>query len=146
MTGPTTHHTSTTAAATCPRTQHMAHLPQPPQTCCVTRRGSTHNNNGHPNPHPIGKDTMTGPTAHHTPQTTTHDSCCCLSRDTAHGPAAPTASNHRKPTPAPTTSDSHNTSKAHAGQVPTAPHTHAHATQPRCDSQPTAQTTDMAPP
>jgi hypothetical protein len=117
-TGPTTHHTSTTAAATCPRTQHTAHPPQPPQTRHVTQHGSTHNNDGHPDPHPNGKDTTTGTTAHDTPRTTTHDSRRCLSRDTAHGPAAPTASSHGKPTPAPTTSNGHNSSKAHAGQVP----------------------------
>jgi hypothetical protein len=145
-TDPTTHHTSTTAAAACPRTQHTAHPPQPPQTRHVTRRGSTHNNDGHPSPHPNGKDTTTGPTAHHTPRTTTHNHCHCLSRDTAHGPAAPTVSSHGKPTPAPTTSNGHDTSKAHAGQVPTAPHTHAHATQPQHNSRPTVQTTDMAPP
>jgi hypothetical protein len=82
----------------------MAHPPQPPQTCHVTRHGSTHNNNGHPDPHPNGKDTMTGPTAHHTPQTTTHDSRHRLSWDTAHGPAAPplpaTESPHQHPPPA----------------------------------------------
>jgi hypothetical protein len=131
MTGPTTHHTSTTAAAACPRTQHTAHLPQPPQTHRVTRRGSTHNNNGHPDPHPNGKDTTTGTTAHNTPWTTTHDSCRCLSQDTAHGPAAPTASSHGKPTPAPTTSDGHNASKAHTGQVPHSPaQQYNHQTRP----------------
>jgi hypothetical protein len=130
MTSPTTHHTSTTTTTACPRTQHTAHPPQPPQTCRVTQRGSTHNNDGHPDPHPKSKDTTTGPTAHHTPRTTTHDSHCRLSQDTAHGPAAPTTSSHRKPTPAPTTSDSQNSSKAHAGQVLTAPHTHAHAHSP----------------
>jgi hypothetical protein len=128
------------ASFTCP---HHAPTdpPEPPH-----HRSPAHNNDGHPNPHPNGKDTTTGPAAHHTPQTTTHDSRCCLSWDTAHGPAAPTASSHGKPTPAPTTSDSHNASKAHAGQVLTAPHTHAHAMQPRRNSRPTVQTTDMAPP
>jgi hypothetical protein len=51
------------------------------------------------------------------PRTTTHDSRRCLSPDTAHGPATPTASSHGKLTPAPTTSNGHNASKAHAGQV-----------------------------
>jgi hypothetical protein len=98
-TGPTTHHTSTTAATACPSTQHTAHPPQPPQTHRVTQRGSTHNNNGHPDPQPNSKDTTTSPAAHHTPWTTTHNSCRRrLSWDTAHGPA--TESPHQHPPPA----------------------------------------------
>jgi hypothetical protein len=46
----------------------------------------------------------------------THDSRCCLSWDTAHRPATPTASSHRKPTPAPTTGNGHDTSKAQSTQ------------------------------
>jgi hypothetical protein len=49
------------------------HAPtDPPEPPC--HRSPAHNNNGHPNPHPKGKDTTTGPTTHHTSHTANDES------------------------------------------------------------------------
>jgi hypothetical protein len=133
---PTTHHGQqpTTAAAACPRTQDTAQLPQWPQTHCITQCGSTYNNSGHPNPHPNSKDTTTSPNNPQQPLLPVPGHSTLLSCPHRFQPQkAHTSTRHQR-------WPQHQQGPPYTGQVPMALHTHAHVTQPRRNSQPTAQT------
>jgi hypothetical protein len=120
------------------------HAPLTPPSCHITQNPNPQKQPQPPQPTPQWQGHHNQPHPHHTPQTTSHNGCCCyLSQDTGHSPAAPhnprhamspnaavtsllpgMGSLHQLP-PAPTTTSTTNNNAHNPHNIHQQPHQHA---------------------
>jgi hypothetical protein len=133
---------------------HNSKPPQPaPATTTHNTQHTTHNTQH--TTHQTTTGSAAGPGIQHTAQLPPRPQTRCVTQHGCHlnvpgrGQATPVPPAPARPTPRRASCDSSPhpcTSQAHSMQVPTVPHAHSRAMQPRCDSWPTTQGNNTAPP